>query len=158
MRLAVDGEPAPPVGDDVHVRGVDVRVLLDEVVAQDGTEELRGSHRVLLREDVDGVLDGVGGDHDAVIGLGVAIGVSRNSKIADGDYFRPAEGGRGGLRGLDVTLQQHADGHLDHGLDTGLGVLVDLVDADIVLAVAGSSNVRHGVRGGIGDWIGRGES
>jgi hypothetical protein len=45
------------VGDDVGVRGVDVLVFLDEVGAQDGAEELGGSDRVLLGEDVDCVLD-----------------------------------------------------------------------------------------------------
>jgi hypothetical protein len=61
------------VGDDVSVCGVDVLVFLDEVGAQDGAEELGGSDRVLLGEDVDGVLDRVGSDNDAVVGLGVAV-------------------------------------------------------------------------------------
>lgn len=48
-----------------------------------------------------------------------------------------------GLRGLDITLQQDADGHLDDSLDTGLLITVNLVNADIVLAVAGSSQRVH---------------
>lgn len=55
--LAVNVHARPAVGDDVGVRGVDVLVFLDEVGAQDGAEELGGSDRVLLGEDVDCVLD-----------------------------------------------------------------------------------------------------
>lgn len=47
------------------------------------------------------------------------------------------------LRGLDITLQQDADGHLNDGLDTGFLIAVNLVNADIVLAVAGSSERAH---------------
>lgn len=53
-----------------------------------------------------------------------------------------------GLRGLNLALEQTADGHLSDGLDTSLGVFLDLVDADIVLAVAGRSKRRHYVRCG----------
>lgn len=73
VRLAVDGQPGPAVRDDVDVRDVDVPVLGDEVGAQDGAEELRRRDGVLLGQDVDGVLDGVGGDDDAVVGFGVAV-------------------------------------------------------------------------------------
>lgn len=71
--LAVDLHAHPAVGDDVDVGGVDVGVLLDEVCAEDGAEQLGGSDGLLLGGDVDGVLDGVGGDDDAVVGLGVAV-------------------------------------------------------------------------------------
>lgn len=47
------------------------------------------------------------------------------------------------LRGLDITFQQDADGHLNDSLDTGLLITVNLVNADIVLAVAGSSQRAH---------------
>lgn len=70
--LAVDVHAHPAVGDDADVGGVDVGVLLDEVCAEDGAEQLGGSHGLLLGGDVDGVLDGVGGDDNAVVGLGVA--------------------------------------------------------------------------------------
>ena len=49
------------------------------------------------------------------------------------------------IRGVDVTLQKDADGHLNDRLDAGLLVAVDLVYSDIVLAVAGRSDWgRHG--------------
>lgn len=70
--LAIDVHAHPAVGDNVDVGGMDVAVLLDEVVTEDGAEDLRSSHGVLLRGDVDGVLNGVGRDHDAVIGASVA--------------------------------------------------------------------------------------
>lgn len=74
VRLAVDGHTGPAVGDDVDMGGVDVVVLGDEVASKNGAEELGGSDGILLGGDVDGVLDGVGCDNDAVVGLGVAIG------------------------------------------------------------------------------------
>lgn len=73
VRLAVDVQTGPAVGDDVNVRNVDVVVFLDEVGAEDGTEELRGSYWVLLCENVDGVFDRIGGDDDAVVSLCVAV-------------------------------------------------------------------------------------
>lgn len=51
----------------------------------------------------------------------------------------------GYIRGIDVTLQKDADGHLHDRLDAGLFIAVDLVYSDIVLAVAGRSDWgRHG--------------
>lgn len=120
VRLAVDGHALPVVGDDLDMGSVDVAVLLDEVRAQKGGEVFRGCDGVLLGKQVDGVLDGVGRDNDAVVGLGVG--------------------------GLDVTLEQTADGHFSNSLDTSRLVAVDLVDSDIVLAVASSGYVRHGER------------
>lgn len=64
-----------------------------------------------------------------------------------------------GLRCLDGALEQAADGHLCHCLDTGFLVAMDLVDADIVLSVAGRSERRHcgggggGCGGGDGDGV-----
>ena len=74
MRLAVDFHALPAVGHDVNVRRMDVAILLDEVCAQNGTEQLWRSDGVLLGCDVNGVLDRVCCDDNAVIGLGVAIG------------------------------------------------------------------------------------
>lgn len=71
--LAVDVHASPTVGDNLDLRTMDVAVAIDEVVANDCAEQLRGSHRVLLGEDVDGVLDRVGCDDNAVVGLGVAV-------------------------------------------------------------------------------------
>lgn len=43
------------------------------------------------------------------------------------------------LRGLNLALEQAANGHFSDGLNAGLGISVDLVDADIVLAIASGS-------------------
>jgi hypothetical protein len=71
--LAVDSQARPLVLRDVDVAGVDVRVLGDEVVADDGGEELGGLDGVLLGEDVARLLLGVGGDDDGVIRFGVSV-------------------------------------------------------------------------------------
>lgn len=73
VRLAINVHAHPAVGNNVNVGGVDVAVLLDEVVSEDGAEQLGGSNGLLLGGDVDSVLDGVGGHNDAVVGLGVAV-------------------------------------------------------------------------------------
>lgn len=52
--------------------GVDVRVLLDEVGTEDGSEEFRGVNGELFCEDEDCVFHGVGGDDDAVVCFCVA--------------------------------------------------------------------------------------
>ena len=71
--LAVNIHARPAVSDNLDMRRVNVVVASNEVVANDRPEQLGGSHWVLLGEDVDGVLDGVGCDNDAVVGLGVAV-------------------------------------------------------------------------------------
>ena len=56
---------------DVDVAGVDVRVFADEVVANDGCEELWRLDGVLLCEDIAGLLLSVGSDDDGVVGLSI---------------------------------------------------------------------------------------
>lgn len=73
VRLAINVHAHPAVGNNVDVSGVDVTVLLDEVRAEDGAEQLRGSNGLLLGGDVDSVLDGVGSDDNTVVGLSVAV-------------------------------------------------------------------------------------
>jgi hypothetical protein len=58
--------------DDLDMGGMDVRVRVYEVVANDGGELLGRVDRVLLCEDVGGLLLGVGCDDDGVVCLGVA--------------------------------------------------------------------------------------
>lgn len=111
VRLAVHIHTLPAVGDHLNMRGIDVRVALDKVGGDGGGEELGRGDLMLLCEDVDCVLDGVCGDDDGVV--------------------------CGGVRGLDGTLKEAADGHLGDSLDGGGRVAVDLVDADVVLAIAG---------------------
>lgn len=50
------------------------------------------------------------------------------------------------VRSLNVSLQEGADGLLDNGVNASLLVLVDLVEADVVLAVACVAELRHGWR------------
>jgi hypothetical protein len=47
------------------------------------------------------------------------------------------------LRSLNVTFEERADGLLNNGVNAGLLVLIDLVQADIVFAVAGIAKLRH---------------
>lgn len=115
VRLAADGHARPAVGDDLDVGGVDVAVRVDEVGAEDGGEELWGVDGVQLGGDEDCVLDGVGGDDDAVVALCVG--------------------------NVDVALEEAADGHFGDGMDARGGVAVRLEDADVVLAVAGCGDV-----------------
>jgi hypothetical protein len=49
------------------------------------------------------------------------------------------------LRSFNVSLEKDADCLLDNGVDSGLGILINLVEADIVLAVACVGELRHGV-------------
>jgi hypothetical protein len=58
--------------DDFDVTGMDMGVGLDEVVADEGSELLGGIDRVLLGENVGGLLLGVGSNNDRVVRLGVA--------------------------------------------------------------------------------------
>jgi hypothetical protein len=58
--------------NDLDVAGMDMRVGLDEVIADDGSELLRRIDGVLLCEDVGGLLLGVGSNDDRVVCLGVA--------------------------------------------------------------------------------------
>ena len=43
------------------------------MLGEDGAEEFRGRDRVLLCEDVGGLLLGIRGDDNGVVGFGVAI-------------------------------------------------------------------------------------
>jgi hypothetical protein len=58
--------------DDLDVGGMDVRVLVDEMIAEDCGELLGWVNGVLLCENVGGLLLGVGRDDDGVVGFGVA--------------------------------------------------------------------------------------
>lgn len=77
VRLAVDGHAGPAVLDNLNVCSVDVGVLLDEVVAEDGGKALGRVDGMLFCEDVDGLLLGVCGDDRAVVRFGVAVAVNK---------------------------------------------------------------------------------
>ena len=119
--------------DDLDVCGVNVRVGGDEVVSDNGGEELWWSDGVLFCEDVASLLLCVGGDDDGVICLGVARYVSILLSVETG----------GSLRGLDVTLQKNADGHFYHGLYSCLLVPVNVVQPDVVLAITSVADLSH---------------
>ncbi len=55
---------------------MDVRVSFDEMIANDGSELLRGIDGVLLCEDVCGLLLSIGSNNDGVVSLCIA----RNSE------------------------------------------------------------------------------
>jgi hypothetical protein len=119
--------------DDLDVCGVDVRVGLDEVLAEGRGELLGRVDGVLLREDVNGLLLGVCGNDGAVVCFGVAVEV-RNVQSLESDRH---------LRSLNVALEEGADGLLDDGVYARLFVLVNLVQANVVLAVLGVAELRH---------------
>jgi len=82
VRGTVDGQAGPAVHHNVDVGDADVRVRVDEVGAQDTGKELGRVDGVLLCLDVDGVLDGVRGDDDAVVRLGVpSVAVSSRPSV-----------------------------------------------------------------------------
>jgi hypothetical protein len=56
MWFAIDGQPGPPVNGNIHVGGVDVSVLLNEVGADNRSENFWCKNWVLLGEDKNGVL------------------------------------------------------------------------------------------------------
>lgn len=70
--LAVYLHAGPAVDYDLDVAGVDVRVGLDKVVAQDACKDLRGGNVILLCEDVDGLLLGIGSNYRLVVCDGVS--------------------------------------------------------------------------------------
>lgn len=119
--------------DDLDVGSMYVRVGLDEVVANDGGELLWWVDGVLLCENVGGLLLRVGRDDYRVVCLGVAGA----RQLASWRLVLVC------LRLLNVSLEQDAHCLLDNCVDAGLGVLVDLVQADIILAVAGVAKLRH---------------
>jgi hypothetical protein len=55
--LPIQSHTGPAVDDDFHVSSMDMLIRVDEVRCEDAGVELRGSHRVLLGLDIDGVLD-----------------------------------------------------------------------------------------------------
>jgi len=108
--LSINGHARPPVLDDLDVCGVNVRIGLDEVGSDNGCEELGRCDRVLLGEYVAGLLLGVGGHDDGVVCRGIG--------------------------GVNIALQKDTDRHFNDGLSSSLLILVDLVKADVVLAIA----------------------
>ena len=60
---------------DLDLGRVDMFVGFGKVVSHDGSEQLRRRNGMLLGHYIDGLLHGVCGDNDAVIGLGVATTV-----------------------------------------------------------------------------------
>jgi hypothetical protein len=59
----------------------------------------------------------------------------------------------GFLRCGYIALKEDADGHFGDRLDAGRFVAVDLVEADVVLAVAGAGELGHDEGQLVNDWI-----
>lgn len=72
VSTTIDGHATPAVDDDLDICDMNVAVGVDEVLAKDGSEELRRVNGVLLGEDIDGLLLGIGCDDGRVVCLGVA--------------------------------------------------------------------------------------
>ena len=101
--------------------------------SDNGCEELGRCDRVLLGEDVAGLLLGVGG-HDYGV---VCRGVAGRSQILLIEVLESYDGVLGScLRGVNIALQKDTDRHFNNSLSSSLLILVDLVKADVVLAIA----------------------
>ena len=122
VRLAINLHARPAVHNHAHMRGGDVRVGVDVVLAEDGGEELWRVDGVELGGHVRGLLLGVGGDDVGVVGVGP--------------------------RGGDVAFEKRADGHFGDILGL-VGVALDFVEADVVFAIAGGGEVAGHDCGGM---------
>lgn len=69
--IAGDLHASPAVLDDIDTRDGQVGVAVDKVLGEVGSVELNGQDWRRLCEDVRGLLLGVGGHNDGVVGLGV---------------------------------------------------------------------------------------
>jgi hypothetical protein len=72
MGFAVDSHTTPAVDSNLDMCNVNVAVSVDEVLAKNGSKELRRVDRVLLCKYVYGLLLGIGCDDGRVICLCVA--------------------------------------------------------------------------------------
>jgi hypothetical protein len=70
--FAIDSHARPSVLDDLDMGGMNVRVGLDKVVADNGSELLGRVDGVLFGEDVGCLLLRVGRDYDRVVCFSVA--------------------------------------------------------------------------------------
>lgn len=59
--------------DNLDMSSMNVTVLLHKMCSEDGSEILRRSHGILLRLDVNGILDAVSGNDAAVVCMGVTV-------------------------------------------------------------------------------------
>jgi hypothetical protein len=74
VSLSVDGHATPAVDGDLDMCDVNVAVSVDEVLAKNGSEELRRVDGMLFGKYVDGLLLGIGCDDGRVVCLCVAAG------------------------------------------------------------------------------------
>lgn len=127
MSTAINSHATPAVDNDLDMCDMNVAVGVDEVLAKDGSEELRRVDGVLLGEDVDGLLLSIGCDDRRVVCLGVAATCQTNPQNTLMFWCN--------LRLLNVTLKESADSHLSDVLNT-ISLTTDLKQAHVVLAVA----------------------
>lgn len=100
--------------NDLDVGGMNVFVGFDKVCRKDGTEKLGWGDGMLLRHDVGSLFHGIGSDHDAVVGLRVAIFVSLGSMcgvppVLTMCRFHPVAARRRSSRRHLVLLSPHFD-------------------------------------------------
>lgn len=72
MGFAIDSHATPAVDGNLDMCDVNVAVSVDEVLAKNGSKELRRVNRVLLCKYVDGLLLGIGCDDGGIVCLCVA--------------------------------------------------------------------------------------
>ena len=116
------------MSNDRDVSCVDVLVFLDEMGAQDRGEELGRCYGVLFGHDVGSVLHGICCNNRAVVGLCI----SATHEISIGHWIAEESD----LRGLYLPLEKDTDRHLDDSLGLGFFVPVNLVNANVVFAIA----------------------
>jgi hypothetical protein len=124
--------------DNVNVRAVNVSILGDEVVASNGSKDLGRADGVLLGEDVESVLNRVGGDDDAVISFGIAARL-KMKLVSKTLLMRRLQLERCCSRDVNLALQHGTYRHLHDRLHTSLGITENLAKTDPVLAIASRS-------------------
>lgn len=73
VRLSVDIHACPTMQHNIDMCCMDVGILVDEMGANGGREELRRIDGVLLGENKDAILDGVCGYNYAIVGADIAV-------------------------------------------------------------------------------------
>lgn len=91
---------------------------------------------MLLCQYVDSVLYTICGYNAAVVGVGKPTSVN-SGLAASGKYSRY----------LSSSIDEYADGHLNHRLYSSHFITMDLEDADVIFTPSGRREMGHG------DWI-----
>ena len=136
--LSINGHASPPVRDNLDMCSMDMLVVLNEMLAERAGVQFRRGHEILLRLDVDGVLDAVSCDNHAVVCMRVTVVRCKLSCCASMPHGKDS-------RGVDLAFEETADGHLRYCLSASGRVTVDLVHSDIVFSVSRCCESGHRV-------------